>query len=174
MTTGGRGLKVFRLFFPGNFLNDVFLERQHFNNAVKCFREARGRRRIERLIDAGEDSAIEQNFQNFLGADVEFFRKIADRHPFGDRNFARLARWRRGRALDVGGAPLAGTHPGAHRMQLALAFLKALLHRGAGARGRLAFIDWLAGLRLRGNFVGRKRGRGSPSGPGCARSSRHG
>ena len=97
--------------------------------------------------------------QHFLGAHVEFFRQIADRDAFGNRNFARRARRRRGRALDLRSAPLARAHSGANRMQLALAFLEALLHRGPRAGGGLAFVNRLAGLGLWRNLVRRQRRR---------------
>ena len=143
----------------------------HLDDAVERFRKARGRRRVERLVDAGKDAAIQQNLQNFLGAHIEFFRQIADRHAFGNRNFARLARRRRGSALNLRGAALlADAHAGADRMQLALAFFKALLHRGARAGGRLAFVNRFAGLRLWRSLVRRQERSRASAGTRRARS----
>ena len=109
-------------------------------------------------------------FQHFLGAHVEFFRQIADRDAFGDRDFARRARRRRGSALDLRGAALAGTHARANRMQLALALFKALLHRGPRARGGLALVDRLAGLRLWRSLVRRQQRAGAAAGTRRTRS----
>src|ERR1019366_1966107 len=143
------------------------------DDAIKCFRKAGGCRRVQRLVNAGEDAAIQQNLQDFLGADVEFFREIADRYPFSDRNFAGLARGRSRRALNMRGTPLARTHSSAHRMQFALAFLEALFHRGACAGGRLAFVDRLAGLGPRRNLVRWQRRCGTSSRTGWAGPARH-
>src|ERR1700682_4891628 len=149
-------LKILRFFFPGDFLNDIFFKCEHFDDAIECFRKARSRCRVERLIDAGEDAAIEQNLQDFLRAHIEFFRQIADRHAFGNCNFAWLARRRRGRALNMRGASLSRTHSGANRMQLAFAFFEALLDCGTRARRGLALINWLSRLRLGRHFVRRQ------------------
>ena len=43
---------------------------------------------VERLIDAGEDAAIEKYLEKFLGAHVQLFGQIADSDAFGDCYFA--------------------------------------------------------------------------------------
>ena len=166
--------KIFRLFFLGDFRTTSSSNVMHVDDAVERFRKARRCRRVERLVDAGEDPAIQQNFQDFLGAHIELFRQIADRHSFGDRNFARLARRRRGSALNLRAAPLlADAHAGADRMQLALAFFKALLHRGARAGGRLAFVNRLAGLSLWRRLVRRQKRSGAAARTGRTRALMH-
>ena len=168
---GRARLEVFGLFFQGDFADDVFLERDDVDDSVERFRETRGGRRIERLVDARKDPAIQQNFQNVLGAHIEFFRQIADRNSFGNRNLARLAWRRRGSALNLRAAALlADAHACADRMQLALAFFKALLHRGARPGGRFAFVNRLAGLGLWRSLVRRQECSSASAGTRRARS----
>ncbi len=146
--------QIFRFFFPRDFLHHVFFKRQHLDDAVEGFCQAGGGRGVQGLVDACEDAAVQQYFQNFLGAHVQLFGQIADRHAFRDGNFSRLPRRRSRRALDLRRAALAGTHACPHRMQLALAFFKALFHRGPRAGRGLARIDWLAGFGFRWCLVG--------------------
>ncbi len=110
------------LFFDLLFLNELLLERDHLHDPVEGFREVRGRRNVQRLVDAGENSAVEQDFQQFLGADIELFGKLANGDAFGDRDFARLALHRRDRLGLHGASARARARARAHRMQLALAF----------------------------------------------------
>src|SRR6266852_5951660 len=98
--------QVFRFLFQGDFADNVFLECDDVDDAVERFRETRGGWRVESLVDAGKNSAIQQNFQDVLGAHVEFFRQIADRDSLGDRNLAWLARRRRRGALNLRTASL--------------------------------------------------------------------
>src|SRR6266853_1568314 len=170
---GRSGLEILRLFFSGDFLNDVFFKRKHLHGAIEGFRKARRRRRVERLVDASENAPIEQNLQHFLRADIEFFRQIAHRNAFGDCNFAWLARRRRGCAFDMRGAPLARTHSGADGVQFAFAFFEALLDRGTRPRRGLALIDWLSGLRLGRHFLRGQCGSGSSSRARTPRAAGH-
>ncbi len=129
------------LFFDLLFLNELLLERDHLHDPIESFREVRGRRNVQRLVDAGENSAVEQHFQQFLGADIELFGELADRDAFRDRDFARLALHRGDRLGLHGASARARTRARAHRMKLALAFGESLLYKRASAAcGRLARI----------------------------------
>ena len=97
------------------------------------FGKARRRGHVERLVDAGENSAVEQRLQQFLGANVELFREFANRDAFGDRHLPRLALDRRDR-LRLRGAPCAHSGARAHGMKLALAFGESLLDQRPAAR----------------------------------------
>src|SRR5258706_296086 len=159
---GRSRLKILRFFFAGDFLNHVFFKRQHLNDAIKRFRESRCGRRIKRLVNTGEDAAIQQKFQDFLRAHIEVFREVADRHAFRNRNFARFAPRRRGSALNMRGTSLARTDSSAHGMQFSLAFFKALFDCGTRTRRGLTFVNRLPGLRLGRHFV-RRLGRSRTS-----------
>jgi len=48
--------------FLGNFQHHFFFQRNNAHYATERFRECRSRRYIQRLVDAGEDTAVEQVF----------------------------------------------------------------------------------------------------------------
>ena len=87
----------------------------------------------ERLVDAGEDAAVQQIFQQLLGAHVEFFGQLANGDAFGDGDVARSARL--GRRDDRGcGAAVAHSGALARGMELALPFLFSFVgHRALRA-----------------------------------------
>ena len=131
------------------FLNDLFFEGDYLHDSVERFGETRRGRHVERLIDAGENAAVEQSLQQFLRANVELFGQLANRDSFGDRDFARLALHRRDR-LGLRRPSSACTRAGAHRMEFALTFGISLFdERTAARRGRFARVKRLAGFSLR-------------------------
>ncbi len=78
-------LVVFGLVLPRDVLDHFLLEGDDLDDSVEGFGESRRRGDIKRLIDAGEDAAVEQYLQNVLGANVEFLGQIAHRDALGDR-----------------------------------------------------------------------------------------
>ena len=48
------------------------------HDAVERFGKSGGGRNVERLVDAGENAAIQQRLQQILGAHVELFRQLAN------------------------------------------------------------------------------------------------
>ena len=96
VTTGGARQQIAgALFLDLFFLNQLLFERDHLHDSVERFGEARRRRHVERLVDAGENAAIQQHLQQILGANVQLLRQLANRDSFGNRDFARLALNRR-------------------------------------------------------------------------------
>ena len=79
------------LFLDFLFLDDLLFERDHLHDSVERFGQIRRRRHVQRLIDAGEYAAIEQSFQQILGANIELFGEFANGDAFGHRDRARLA-----------------------------------------------------------------------------------
>jgi hypothetical protein len=73
------------LFFDLLFLHQLFFERNDLHDAAKRFRQTCSGRHIERLVDAGENSAIEQSLQQVFGANIKFLGKFTDRNSFGYR-----------------------------------------------------------------------------------------
>ena len=137
------------LFLYFLFLHDLLFETHHLHDPVERLGQICRRRRVERLIDARENSAIEQRLQQFLRANVELLREFAHRDSFGHRHLPRLTLHRRD-WLGLRGAPCAHTRARAHRMKFALAFCVSLLDkRTAARRGRLARIQWLARFGFR-------------------------
>src|SRR5580692_3284413 len=131
------------------FLNDLLFEAYHLHNSVERFGQTRRRRRVQRLIDAGENAAIEKRLQQFLGANVEFFRQLTNRDSFSDRYFTRLALYWRDR-LGLRRPSCARTRTGPHRMEFAFTLRIALLdERTAARRGRFARVKRLAGFSFR-------------------------
>ena len=85
---------LFRLFLR-NFENHFLFEGDDANDSVKGFRKLRRGWNIQSLVDAREDALIEQDFQKFFCAHIQFFREFANCNPFGNRNVAWRARLRR-------------------------------------------------------------------------------
>src|SRR4029077_4955843 len=81
--------------FPGDLEHHFVVERNYGDDAVERLRELRGSVRIERLVDAGENSLVEENFQKILGAHIEFFGEFANGDAFRDVDVARGAWLRR-------------------------------------------------------------------------------
>ena len=143
----GPRLQHGRLFFLAADVEHHFLfERAHRHHTAEHLGQRRRRLHVERLVDAGKNSLVEQRLQQFLGAHVELFSQLAHADAFGDGDLARLAAHLRG-GLDAGRPPLAHAGACAHGMQLALAFIKSLFRQRAAARGRLACVEWLSGRR---------------------------
>ena len=131
------------------FLNDLLFEADYLHDSVERFGETRCGRRVQRLIDAGENAAIEQRLQQFLGANVELFCQLANRDSFGDNHFAGLALYWRDR-LGLRRPSCARTRAGTHRMEFAFTFRVTLLdERTAARRGRFARVKRLAGFSFR-------------------------
>src|SRR4029077_6629815 len=84
-------LEMFLGFFLGDFQHHFVFERDDSDDAVKGFRQLRRSGRIKSLVDAGENSLVEENFQKVLGANIEFFGQFADGDAFGDVDVARGA-----------------------------------------------------------------------------------
>ena len=139
---------VFLLLF---FLNQLLFKADRAHYAVKRFRQRGGRGHVQRLVDAGEDAAVEQGFQQILGANVQLFGQLANRDSFGNRNVARLAlNRRRGRLGHRRPARTsAGTRP--NGMELALSFGESLFDERASASrgGRLARVQRFSGFCFR-------------------------
>src|SRR5215472_266566 len=131
------------------FLNDLLFEAHHLHDSVERLSETRRRGRVQRLIDAGENAAVKQRLQQFLGANVELLGQLPNRDSFGDRYFARLALYWRHR-LGLRRSSCACTRARSHRMEFALAFRIALLDERTATRCRwLPRIQRLAGFSLR-------------------------
>src|SRR5205814_10638285 len=105
---------------------------------------------------------IEQDFQKFFCAHIQFFREFANCNSFGNRNVAWSARLRRSNNGSSSAAIAAGTL--ARRVKLALAFHLALVGDGPLALRRTARVKRLAGLCLRRHFVRHRRQHGWPAG----------
>ena len=147
------------------FLNDLLFEADYLHDSVERFGQTRRGRRIQRLIDAGENAAVEQRLQQFFGANVELFCQLANRDSFGDRYFPRLALYWRDR-FGLRRPSCARTRAGTHRMEFAFTFRIALLdERTAARRGRLARVKRLAGFSLRNSSSAGCAGTLSADGP---------
>src|SRR5260370_19240082 len=105
--------------------------------------------------NAGEDAAVEQVVQEVLRAPIQFFGKFANRDAFGDCHFSRRTRLRRRDNRGGGTAARSRTLP--RRMEFALTFLLALIQNGTLALGRLARVKRLSRLRLRRQFLWKRR-----------------
>jgi hypothetical protein len=103
------------------FLNDLLFEADYLHDSVERFGETCGRRRVQSLIDAGENTPVEKCLQQFLRANVELFGQLANCDSFGNRYFTRLAL--NGRyGLGLRRSSGACTRSGAHRMKFSFAF----------------------------------------------------
>ena len=139
--------EIFLLLFLGDFLDDFLFEGNDSHNTAESFGQAGCRAHVQSLIDRGKNSAVEQFLQDVLGAHVQLFREVADGNAFGDGDVARRTRRLRDR-LDARGPALGDAGACANRVQLAFALFESLLQRGTSASRGLAFVNWLAGLRL--------------------------
>jgi hypothetical protein len=106
------------------FLHDLFFEADYLHDSVERFGETRRRRRVQCLVDAGENAAVEERLQQFLRTNVELFGQLANRDSLSDRYFPRLALHRRDR-LGLHRSSSSCTCAGAHRMEFALALCVA-------------------------------------------------
>src|SRR6202795_2858408 len=168
-------LEAFLGFFLGNFKNHFLFKRNDADYAAERFGEGGSGGHVKSLVDAGEDTAIEQIFEQFFGAHVEFFGELANGDAFGDGDFARGAGLRR-RNDGCGGAAIAHAWALTSGMKLALAFLLALVGNGPLALRRLASVKRLAGFSLRRKFFQERRqhARTAGSARAGARAGRHG
>ena len=123
------------LFLDFFFLHHLLFEGDHLHDSVESFGEACCGGNVERLVDAGENAAVEQGFQQILGANIQLFGQFADRDAFGNRDVPRLA-LHGGHRFGVSRASCSDASARANRMQLALAFGEALFDRRAPARSR--------------------------------------
>src|SRR6202795_2674758 len=149
-------LEAFLGFFLGNFKNHFLFKRNDADYAAERFGEGGSGGHVKSLVDAGEDTAIEQIFEQFFGAHVEFFGELANGDAFGDGDFARGAglRWRNDGS---GRAAVAHTWALTSGMELALAFLFALVGNRSLTVRRVARVTRLAGLGLRRKFFRERR-----------------
>src|SRR5580700_6132728 len=83
------------LFLHFFFLHQLFFERDHLHHAVERFGQIRRSRHIQRLIDAGKYTAVEQRLEQILRANVQLLRELAHRDSFGYGQCARLTLHRR-------------------------------------------------------------------------------
>ncbi len=135
------------------FLDELLFVRDHLYDSIERLGKACRRLYVERLVDAGENAAIEKRLQQFLGSNIEFFGELANRDSFGDRHRARFALDRSDR-LNVRGAPRSHSGARAHRMKPSLTFRISLFDRWPPARGRrLARIQRFSRLSF-GNATG--------------------
>jgi hypothetical protein len=114
------------------FLNDLLFEAHYLHDTVERFGETCGGRRVQRLIDAGENAAVKKRFQQFLRTDVELFGQLANRDSFGDNYFPGLALHRRD-GFSLRRPSSACTRAGAHRMKFAFTFRVTLLDKRTAA-----------------------------------------
>src|SRR5712692_8544731 len=170
--------EILGLFFLGDLLDHLFFKRDYLDDAVERLRETGGRGSVERLVDAGEDAAVEQDLQDVLGANVELSGQVADRDAFRNGDFTRLARHRYDDRGGLPRTPLAHTGTCAYGMKFALPFEFAFIHQRPRARRRLSRIDGLARLgfgRQRRRQLPRPHGPCSgPPGHWLAGARRHG
>ena len=153
---GRARLEAFLGLFLGNFQNHFFFERDDAYYAAKGLGQSGGGRHVERLVDAGEDAAVQQIFQQLFGAHVEFFGQLANGDSFGDGDVTWSARlWRRDDR--GGGAAIAHSRTLARGMELALAFLFPFVGNRALALWKLARVERLAGFSLRRKFLRERR-----------------
>src|SRR5580704_5190021 len=133
-------------FLDAFFLNHLLFERNYLHDSVKRFRQAGRSRHVERLIDAGENAAVQQRLQQVLSADVQLLRQLADRNSFGDCDRAWFAlNWRNRFHLCGTSRASACTRP--HGMKFTFTFSVTFLDKRASARcGRLPRIQRLAWL----------------------------
>src|SRR5260370_3268428 len=152
--------------FPGLFLRylkyHLLFERHDAYYSAERFGKSRCRRHIQRLVDAGEDAAVEQVFQDVLGAHIQLFGKFANRDAFRNRHIARRTRLRRRDNRSGRAAARARTMPS--RMQFAFPLLLALICNGALALPRLARVERLARLRLWPHLLRKWRQHSPPPG----------
>jgi hypothetical protein len=137
--------KIFRLFSFSDVENRFFFKGDDADDAVKSFGKSCSCWSVERLIDAGENSLVQQNFQKIFRTHVQLFRQLADGDAFCDGDFAPRTFDRR-RSFGTRRARSADSGPCANGMKFAFAFFKAAIHCGPRARSRLAFINWFAGF----------------------------
>src|SRR5712691_5515039 len=159
-------LQTFLGLFLRNLEHHLLFERDHAHYSAKRFGKCRGGRHIQRLVDAGKHAAVEQVLQDVLGAHIQLFGQFANRDAFRNRHVARRTRLRRRDDRGRGAAACARTLP--RRVQFALTFLLALIQNGTLALRRLARVKRLARLRLRRQFLWKRRQH--PRTPGCARA----
>src|SRR3984957_20842099 len=131
-------------FLDAFFLNHLLFERNYLHDSVKRFRQAGRSRHVERLIDAGENAAVQQRLQQVLGADVQLLRQLADRNSFSDCYRAWFALDWRDR-FNLRGASRAGACPRPNGMKFAFTFTVTFFDKRTPARcGRLPRIQRLA------------------------------
>ena len=123
-------------FVLGFFLHHLLLEGNDLDNAVKGFGKLRRSLHVKRLIDAGKHALIHQRLQQFLRANVEFLRKLADGNAFGHDHGTRLALHRRGHSFRLRGTARPNARTRAHRMQFPLALSKSLFDQRPSTRRR--------------------------------------
>ncbi len=152
--------------FLRNLEHHLLFQRDNAHHSAERLGKCRSRRNIQRLVDAGENTPVEQVLQEFLGAHIQLFGKFANRDAFGDRHFARRTRLRRRDDRGGGTAARARTLP--CRVEFALTFLLALIRNGALALGRLPRVKRLARLGLRRQFLWKWRQHSRT--PGSARA----
>src|SRR6266446_4377456 len=159
-------LQTFLGLFLRNLEHHLLFERDHAHYSTERFRKCRCCRHVQRLVDAGKHAAVEQVLQDVLGAHIQLFGQFANRDAFRNRHVARRTRLRRRDDRGRGAAACARTLP--RRVQFALTFLLALIQNGTLALRRLARVKRLPRLRLRRQFLWKRRQH--PRTPGCARA----
>src|SRR5438876_399797 len=148
-------LQTFLGLFLRNFQHHLFFEGNHVHHSAERLSKCRSRRHVQRLVDAREDAAVEQVIQQVFRTHIQLFGKFANRDAFGNRHVA----WRTGlrRRDNRRGCAAARAWTLPCRMQLALALLLALVQNRALALRRLTRIQRLARLRLRRQFLWKRR-----------------
>src|SRR5208283_739785 len=153
---GWTRLQVFPGLFLRYFQNHFLFERNHAHHAVERLRQLRRRVYVQRLIDAGEHSTIQQSLQQILRANIQLLRQLADCNSFRQRHFARRTRfWWSKRYCCRSSATCTGTLP--RGMQLSLAFHLALVDHRPLALCWAARIQRFPGFCFRRHFIGKRR-----------------
>ncbi len=120
------------LFLDFFFLDHLLFEGHDLDDSVERFRQAGRHGDIESLVDAGENTAVEQGFQQILGANIHFLGKLAHGDAFRNRDIPRLA-LHRGHRFSVSRASCSHTSARSNRVQPALTFGVAFFDRRTSA-----------------------------------------
>jgi len=65
--------------FLRNLKHHLLFQRDNAHHSAERLGKCRGRRHIQRLVDAGEYAPVEQVLSEFLGAHIQLFSKFANR-----------------------------------------------------------------------------------------------
>src|SRR5262249_55898403 len=125
--------------------------------------KVRGRLNVQRLVDAGEDSLVEKNFQKLFCAHIKFFREFTNGDAFGDGDVTRRTRLRWS-DYSCCGTPISCTWPLPGWMKFALTFNLTLIDCWTLSLRRFASVKGLAGFSLRRHFVRHRRQHCGPAG----------
>ncbi len=120
------------LFLDFFFLDYLLFKGHDLDDSVERLRQAGRGGDIESLVDAGENAAVEQGFQQVLGANIHLLGKLANGDAFRHRDVPRLA-LHGGHRFSVSRASCSHTRARANRVQPALTFGIAFFDRRTSA-----------------------------------------